>query len=153
LIHLLCRFHDPETGSVRADGIDLRELDLTSWRARIAFAGQDAELLSGTVRFNIAYGVDEASDEEIEEAARVAQAHEFIVGLPGGYDAEVGPRGTRLVRRSTPADRPRARHPVPTGHPDSRRGDQCGGRRHGNSHPGRHRAPLGDTRWSWSRIA
>jgi ATP-binding cassette, subfamily B, bacterial MsbA len=96
LIHLLCRFHDPETGSVRADGIDLRELDLTSWRARMAFAGQDAELLSGTVRFNIAYGVDEASDSAVEDAARVAHAHEFIAGLPGGYDAEVGPRGTRL---------------------------------------------------------
>lgn len=96
LIHLLCRLHDPQAGAVRADGIDLRELDLPSWRQRIAFAGQDAELLSGTVRFNIAYGVDEASDEAIEEAAKVAQAHEFIVTLPGGYDAEVGPRGTRL---------------------------------------------------------
>lgn len=96
LIHLLCRLHDPQAGAVRADGIDLRELDLPSWRERIAFAGQDAELLSGTVRFNIAYGVDEASDEAIEAAAKVAQAHEFIVTLPGGYDAEVGPRGTRL---------------------------------------------------------
>ena len=96
LIHLLCRLHDPQAGVVRADGIDLRELDLASWRARIAFAGQDAELLSGTVRFNIAYGVDEASDEAVEDAARVAHAHEFIAGLPGGYDAEVGPRGTHL---------------------------------------------------------
>jgi ATP-binding cassette, subfamily B, bacterial MsbA len=96
LIHLLCRLHDPQSGVVRVDGIDLRELDLASWRGGIAFAGQDAELLSGTVRFNIAFGVDEASDEEIEEAARIAQAHEFIVSLPRGYQAEVGPRGTRL---------------------------------------------------------
>jgi len=96
LIHLLCRLHDPQAGTIRADGIDLRELDLPAWRAHIAFAGQDAELMSGTVRFNIAYGVDEASEEGIEEAARIAQAHEFIVTLPGGYDAEVGPRGTRL---------------------------------------------------------
>jgi ATP-binding cassette, subfamily B, bacterial MsbA len=96
LIHLLCRLHDPQAGSIRADGVDLRELQLTSWLARIAFAGQDADLLSGTVRFNIAYGVDDASDEAVQEAAKVARAHEFIVGLPGGYDAEVGPRGTRL---------------------------------------------------------
>ena len=96
LIHLLCRLHDPQGGTVRADGINLRELDLASWRARIAFAGQDAELLSGTVRFNIAYGVDQAEEEAIEKAAKIAQAHEFIVGLPGGYDAQVGPRGTLL---------------------------------------------------------
>ena len=96
LIHLVCRLHDPQAGAVRADGIDLRELDLRSWRARIAFAGQDAELLSGTVRFNIAYGVDDPSEEATQEAAQIAQAHEFIVRLPGGYDAEVGPRGTRL---------------------------------------------------------
>ena len=96
LIHLLCRLHDPDSGVVRADGTDLREFDLVSWRARIAFAGQDAELLSGSVRFNIAYGVDSATDEAVEDAARVAQAHDFIQGLPGGYEAEVGPRGTRL---------------------------------------------------------
>ena len=96
IIHLLCRLHDPQVGTVRADGLDLRELDLASWRARIAFAGQDAELLSGTVRFNIAYGVDQAEEEAIEQAAKIAQAHDFIVGLPGGYDAQVGPRGTRL---------------------------------------------------------
>jgi len=96
LIHLLCRLHDPQAGAVHADGVDLRDLDLTDWRSRIAFAGQDAELLSGSVRFNIAYGVDEASDDAIVAAAQVAQAHEFIVGLEDGYDAEVGPRGMRL---------------------------------------------------------
>jgi ATP-binding cassette, subfamily B, bacterial MsbA len=96
LIHLLCRLYDPQSGVVRADGIDLRDLDLQSWRARIAFAGQDADLLSGSVRFNITYGVADAAQEAVEEAARIAQAHEFIVELPGGYDAEVGPRGTRL---------------------------------------------------------
>ncbi len=96
LIHLLCRLHDPQAGAIRADGIDLRELDLRDWRAHIAFAGQDAELMSGTVRFNIAYGLHEASDEDIEKAAKIAQAHDFIVTLPAAYDAEVGPRGTRL---------------------------------------------------------
>ena len=96
LIHLLCRLHDPQSGVVRADGVDLRELDVKSWRSRIAFAGQDADLLSGSVRFNIAYGVDNASDEAVEEVARVAKAHDFICGLPGGYESEVGPRGTRL---------------------------------------------------------
>jgi len=96
LIHLLCRLHDPQSGVVRADGIDLRELDLQSWRTRIAFAGQDADLLSGSVRFNITYGVGDADQEAVEEAARIAQAHEFIIELPGAYDTEVGPRGTRL---------------------------------------------------------
>lgn len=96
IIHLICRLHDPQAGVVRADGIDLRELDLRSWRARLAFAGQDADLLSGTVGFNIAYGVDNPSEDAIQEAAKIAQAHEFIIRLPGGYDTEVGPRGTRL---------------------------------------------------------
>ncbi|MFO7904648.1 MAG: ABC transporter ATP-binding protein [Pirellulaceae bacterium] len=96
LINLLCRLHDPASGVLRVDGIDLRELDLTSWRSRIALAGQDAELLNGSVRFNITYGVDTATEEEIEDAARVAQAHEFILGLPDGYQSEVGPRGTLL---------------------------------------------------------
>ena len=96
LIHLLCRLQDPQSGVVRADGIDLRDLNLAAWRARIAFAGQDAELVSGSVRFNIAYGVESATDEAVEEAARAAQAHDFILGLQDGYDSEVGPRGLRL---------------------------------------------------------
>jgi ATP-binding cassette, subfamily B, bacterial MsbA len=74
----------------------VRDLNLTAWRARIAFAGQDAELVSGSVRFNIAYGVESATDEAVEEAARAAQAHDFILGLQDGYDSEVGPRGLRL---------------------------------------------------------
>jgi len=96
LIHLLCRLQDPQSGVVRVDGIDVRDLNLTAWRARIAFAGQDAELVSGSVRFNIAYGVESATDEAVEEAARAAQAHEFIIGLQDGYNSEVGPRGLRL---------------------------------------------------------
>jgi ATP-binding cassette, subfamily B, bacterial MsbA len=96
LINLLCRLHDPQSGAVRADGRDLRESDLRSWRSRIAFAGQDAELLSGSVRFNITYGVDDATDEAVTEAARIAQAHEFIAQLPAAYQSEVGPGGSRL---------------------------------------------------------
>jgi ATP-binding cassette, subfamily B, bacterial MsbA len=96
LINLLCRFYDPQAGAIRIDGVDLREFELTSWRARVAFAGQDADLMSGSVRFNIAFGVDNPTDAAIEAAARAAQAHDFICELPQGYATDVGPRGTQL---------------------------------------------------------
>jgi ATP-binding cassette, subfamily B, bacterial MsbA len=96
LINLLCRFYDPVSGSVLVDGIDLRQLDTTSWRRRIAFAGQDAELMSGSVAWNIAFGDPSADMGRIREAARLASAHEFIEYLPQGYQTEVGLRGQRL---------------------------------------------------------
>jgi subfamily B ATP-binding cassette protein MsbA len=96
LTNLLARLYDPHAGSIRADGVDLAQFDLRSWRSLLAFSGQDADLLTGTVRFNIAYGVDAATEAEVESAARAAQAHEFITQLPNGYATEVGPRGTQL---------------------------------------------------------
>jgi ATP-binding cassette subfamily B protein len=93
---LLLRFYDPDAGAVRVDGVDLREARLDSLRANVALLLQETLVFDGTVRENIAYGRPDASDEEIERAARAAEAHEFIVGLPHGYDTPVGQRGRRL---------------------------------------------------------
>src|SRR5262249_44490716 len=93
---LLLRFYDPDTGSVRVDGVDLREVSLESLRANVALLLQETLVFDGTIRENIAYGRPEASDEEIKRAARAAEAHEFIVQLPQGYDTPVGQRGRRL---------------------------------------------------------
>jgi ATP-binding cassette, subfamily B, bacterial MsbA len=96
LVNLLCRFYDPTEGRILADGMDLRDLDTTSWRERIAFSGQDAELLSGSVARNIAFGRPDANDAEIRRAAELARAAEFIDTLPDGYHTDVGLRGQRL---------------------------------------------------------
>jgi subfamily B ATP-binding cassette protein MsbA len=96
LVSLLCRFYDPQAGSIKVDGMPLRELDLVSWRSRLGFAGQDAELVTGTVHDNIAYGCPDVASAEVAAAARAAHAEEFILALPGGYDAVLGARGEGL---------------------------------------------------------
>lgn len=96
LVNLLCRFYEPESGRILVDGRPVEELDLADWRSHLAIAGQDADLVSGTVRENILFGRPEASDPEIVAAARRADAHAFIEALPEGYDTLVGQRGLRL---------------------------------------------------------
>jgi ATP-binding cassette subfamily B protein/subfamily B ATP-binding cassette protein MsbA len=96
LLSLVPRFYDPNSGTVTLDGRDLRTITKKSLRAKIAIVLQDTLLFSTTVRENIAYGRSDASDEEIREAARRAQADEFINRLPGGYDSPVGERGGHL---------------------------------------------------------
>jgi len=96
IVGLLYRFFDPMAGRVLVDGIPLTELDLAAWRQRLAFAGQDVELMNGSVRDNIVYGTPGASDEEIVAAARQAHADAFIDALPGGYSSNVGARGLSL---------------------------------------------------------
>jgi ATP-binding cassette subfamily B protein len=96
LIKLLLRFYDPQQGAVRLDGTDLRELELHALRDAIGLVSQDVFLFHGSVRENIAYGTFDASLESIIEAARVAEAHEFIESLPQGYDTIVGERGQKL---------------------------------------------------------
>jgi len=96
LIRLLLRFHDPRSGKVTVDGIDLREASFPSLRGAIGYVSQDVFLFHGTVQENIAYGRAGASDEDIEAAARSAEAHEFILALPNGYDTVVGERGQKL---------------------------------------------------------
>jgi ATP-binding cassette subfamily B protein/subfamily B ATP-binding cassette protein MsbA len=96
LLALAARFYDPQNGAIRLGGTDLREFTKQSLRANIGMVLQDTLLLSTTVRENIAYGKLDATDEEIREAARMAQAHEFIQRLPQGYDTPVGERGVLL---------------------------------------------------------
>jgi ATP-binding cassette subfamily B protein len=93
VLKLLARFYDPDQGSVRVDGHELRDLDLLAFRRQLGYVPQEAFLFSGTIRSNIAYGRPEASDAEVEAAARAVGAHDFIAGLTGGYLHEVAERG------------------------------------------------------------
>jgi ABC-type multidrug transport system fused ATPase/permease subunit len=93
---LLLRFHDPDAGAVRLDGHDLRDLTLHSLRENVAVLLQETLVFDGTVRENIAYGKLGASQAEIESAARAVDAHEFIEGLPEGYDTLIGQKGRLL---------------------------------------------------------
>jgi subfamily B ATP-binding cassette protein MsbA len=96
LTKLLPRFHDPVTGYVFWDGTDLRDARISSLRKHIALVTQETVLFNDTVRHNIAYGKPDASKDEIEGAARIAFAHDFIMELPHGYDTIVGERGIFL---------------------------------------------------------
>jgi len=96
LLSLVPRFYDPDSGTVALDGRNLRAITKKSLRANIAIVLQDTLLFSTTIRENIAYGRPDATDEEIREAARRAQADEFINRLPAGYDSPVGERGGHL---------------------------------------------------------
>jgi ATP-binding cassette, subfamily B, bacterial MsbA len=96
LISLVPRFWDPQRGSVRLDDVDLRDLRLAELRSHVGLVAQETPLFSGSIRENIAYGRPEASDSEIEAAARAAHAHEFVRLLPRGYETLVGERGLKL---------------------------------------------------------
>ena len=96
LVKLLLRFYDPQAGSLSLDGVDLRELKLKDLRAAIGLVSQDVFLFHGTVRDNIEYGRPGASLTEIEAAAKLAEADEFIQELPKGYETLVGERGQKL---------------------------------------------------------
>ncbi len=96
LVDLIPRFYDPTDGEVRLDGNDVRELDMDWLRANIGIVPQETVLFSGTIRENISYGNFEAGEEEIKEAARAANAHDFISEFPDGYETRVGERGTGL---------------------------------------------------------
>ncbi|KAG6520211.1 hypothetical protein ZIOFF_017249 [Zingiber officinale] len=96
IIGLLERFYDPLKGTVKIDGKDIKSYNLRSLRRHIGLVGQEPTLFSGTIRENIAYGADAATQAEIEEAARAANAHDFISGLKDGYETYCGDRGTQL---------------------------------------------------------
>ncbi len=96
IIRLLLRFYDVRSGIVAVDGIDVRDLSYDSLRKAIGYVSQDVFLFHGTVRDNIAYGHPDATQEEIEKAAQLAEADEFVRGLPMGYDTIVGERGQKL---------------------------------------------------------
>ena len=96
VIKLLLRFYDVTGGRVTIDGLDVRDLALADLRAAIGLVSQDVYLFHGSVRENIAYGTFDATDEAIREAARIAEAHDFIMALSEGYDTVVGERGQKL---------------------------------------------------------
>ena len=96
LLALLLRLYEPSSGRILIDGIDIRRFKRASLRRAIGIVPQDNMLFAVSVRENIAYGQPLASADEIEQAARHARAHEFIVDLPQGYDTEIGERGANL---------------------------------------------------------
>jgi ATP-binding cassette subfamily B multidrug efflux pump len=96
LINLIPRFYDVSSGRVTIDGVDVRDIKMSQLRDHIGISLQEVTLFSGTVRDNIRYGRPDASDEEVVRAAKAAQAHDFIMGFPQGYDTMVGQRGVNL---------------------------------------------------------
>jgi subfamily B ATP-binding cassette protein MsbA len=96
LVNLIPRFYDPTAGRITVDGHDIRQVQMRSLREQIGIVPQETALFSGNVRDNIAYGKLEASQEQIEAAARAANAHDFILELSQGYDTPVGERGVKL---------------------------------------------------------
>lgn len=96
LCSLIPRFYDVQGGAILIDGIDIRDVKLKSLREKVGIVQQDVFLFTGTVRENIAYGKPDATDEEIIEAAKNANAHDFIMQLPHGYDTNVGEKGVKL---------------------------------------------------------
>lgn len=96
LVNLIPRFYDVTSGQVMVDKRDVRSIDLYTLRSGIGIVPQDTILFSGTIKDNIRWGKEDATDEEIIEAARVAQAHEFIMSFPEGYNTQLGQRGVNL---------------------------------------------------------
>ena len=96
LVNLIPRFYDVTSGQVTVDKRDVRSMDLATLRSGMGIVPQDTILFSGTIKDNIRWGKEDATDEEIIEAARVAQAHEFIMSFPEGYDTQLGQRGVNL---------------------------------------------------------
>ncbi|SYZ73077.1 putative multidrug export ATP-binding/permease protein YgaD [Candidatus Zixiibacteriota bacterium] len=96
IVNLLMRFYDPNSGSVKIDGIDLKQLSLRSLHRHVSLVDQEPLLFRATIFDNITYARQDATQKEVEEAARVANIHDFISGLNGGYQSEVGERGVTL---------------------------------------------------------
>ena len=96
LIKLLLRFYDPDSGTVTLDDVDLRAMHRSGLRHGMALVSQDVYLFHGTVGENVAYGMPRATDDEIRRACEIAEAHEFIVSLPNGYNTIIGERGQKL---------------------------------------------------------
>jgi len=96
IINLMMRLYDPQSGSVEINGMDLRDVSFASLREHVSYVGQETFLFSGTVKHNISVGRDNATDEEIIAAAKAANAHDFIMNMPDGYDSKLGENGSGL---------------------------------------------------------
>ena len=96
VVNLACRFYEPTRGSIKIDGVDYRERSMLWLHSNLGYVLQTPHLFSGTIKDNIAYGRLDATDEEIIEAAKLVDAHEFIMNMENGYDAEVGEGGAKL---------------------------------------------------------
>jgi ABC-type multidrug transport system fused ATPase/permease subunit len=96
LVDLLPRFYDVESGSITIDGVDLRQMAVADLRSHMGNVNQEAILFNDTIYNNITFGVDHATREQVEEAARIANAHDFIIATEDGYDTNIGDRGCRL---------------------------------------------------------
>ncbi|MEJ7655080.1 MAG: ATP-binding cassette domain-containing protein, partial [Chloroflexia bacterium] len=96
LVGLIPRFYDVDQGRITIDGVDVREIEEEALRSAVGVALQESILFTGSIRDNIAYGRPDATDDEVFEAARIAQAHDFISVLPEGYNTVVGQRGVNL---------------------------------------------------------
>jgi len=96
LVNLLPRFYDVSAGAILIDGLDLRDVTVASLRKQIGIVTQDTVLFDDSIRGNIAYGSPQATTQQIESAARAANAHDFVVAMPKGYDTMIGERGQRL---------------------------------------------------------
>jgi len=96
IVNLLCRFYEPKNGHIRINGYDYTDYTLQSLQSRVGIVLQTPHLFSGTIRENIRYGRLDASDSQVEEAARVAGAHEFITSFEKSYDQDVGEGGNLL---------------------------------------------------------
>ena len=96
IVDLFCRLYDPLGGSISIDGLDIRDVSTSDWRRQISVVDQNTTLFNDTVANNISYGLEDATDQAIESAARAANAHEFIEQLPDGYNTLIGENGTML---------------------------------------------------------
>ena len=124
LVNLTLRFFDPDRGKVLIDGQDIKHATIDSLREAIALVTQDPVLFDDTIRANIAYGSKPVDEDQVIAAAKAAAAHDFIMGLPRGYDTRVGEAGGLLVRRRAAAHRHRAGDLQGRAHPPARRADQ-----------------------------
>jgi subfamily B ATP-binding cassette protein MsbA len=96
IANLAARFYDPQQGTILIDGIDIRDVTLQSLRSQMGIVSQETLLLHGSIKDNIAYGKPGVTDTDIESAAKIAHAHQFIINLPQGYDTVIGERGMKL---------------------------------------------------------
>lgn len=96
IIQLVQRFYDPQSGAIRLDGIDLKDMERAAFRRQVALVPQDPVIFADSARENIRFGRPDATDAEVEDAAKAAAAHDFLTALPDGYDSYVGERGVML---------------------------------------------------------